>query len=533
MVCEPTMKLITLMDVQPSGAGYVAKDAFNLVASSDEWMSPVFSAVGPDGAIWFADWQNFIIQHNPTPSVNRGGFDAKTGVGGAHENDLRDHARGRIYRIVWDKPGSVAKAAQGDSAAELVAGLSGSTQYGRLQAQRLIVEGRKKDLAPALRDLVTKSPADVGAIHALWALQGLGELDAATHQAALLSSSAGLRRNAIRALGVDEPSQKLFFGSGVVADKDPATRLAAFVKLVEFPTTPEVQTLVRQLSADAAVKSDEWLNEASRLLAKKHKTATFVEGPNLLPNPGFEDVAADKKLPAGWKRRDYGSKPGNKTVAWAIVTDPALVHSGKNAVRVIARGDDDTSLFADVELKPNTEYRLSAWIKTHALRGKASLNDHIGRAETEKVVARESEWGEVDVVFNSGSRTKASINLLQVASGGDAIFDDVKLCELTMVGDAPVTAGVAARGEQIFWKHPVAACMNCHMVGGKGSAIGPALDGIATRAKPAYIQESLLEPNKVLAKGFEKLGVSPMPPMGLILKPQELEDVKAFLQTLK
>ena len=533
MVCEPTMKLISLMDVQPDGAGYVAKDAFNLVASSDEWMSPVFSAVGPDGAIWFADWQNFIIQHNPTPSVARGGYDAKTGVGGAHENDLRDHSRGRIYRIVWDKSGAVAKAAQGDSAAELVAGLSGSTQYGRLQAQRLIVEGKKKDLAPALRELVAKSSADVGAIHALWALQGLGELDAATHQAALLSSSPELRRNAIRALGADDASQKLFFGSGVVADKNPATRLAALVKLADLPSTPEVQTLVRQLAADAAVKSDEWLNEASRLLAKKHKTATFVEGPNLLPNPGFEDLAADKKLPAAWKRRDYGSKPGNKTVVWAIVSDPALVHSGKNAVRVIARGDDDTSLFADVELKPSTEYRLSAWIKTHAMRGKASLNDHIGRAETEKVIARESEWGEVDVVFNSGNRAKASINLLQVASSGDAIFDDVKLCELTMVGDAPVTAGVAARGEQIFWKHPVAACMNCHMLGGKGSAIGPALDGIATRATPAYIQESLLEPNKVLAKGFEKLGVSPMPPMGLILKPQELEDVKAFLQTLK
>ena len=96
-----------------------------------------------------------------------------------------------------------------------------------------------------------------------------------------------------------------------------------------------------------------------------------------------------------------------------------------------------------------------------------------------------------------------------------------------------MAAGDAKRGEDIFWKHPVAACMNCHMVKGKGSAIGPALDGIAARATPAYINESLLEPNKVLAKGFEKLGVSPMPPMGLILKPQELEDVKAFLQTLR
>ena len=532
MVCEPTMKLIGLMDVQPNGAGYVAKDGFSLVASSDEWMSPVFAEVGPDGAIWFADWQNFIIQHNPTPSVNRGGYDAKTGVGGAHENDLRDHARGRIYRIVWDKAGAIAKAAQGDSSADLLAGLAGSTQYGRLRAQRLIVEGKKTDLAPALRELVVKSSTDVAAIHALWSLQGLGELDAATHQAALLSASPELRRNAIRAVGADAAAQKLFFGAGVVADKQPATRLAAFVKLADFPTTPEVQTLVRQLAADPAVKSDEWLNEAARLLAKKHKTAVYVEGPNLLPNPGFEEVADDKKTPLGWKRRDYGTRAGNKDANWGIVIDPKNVRSGKHAMRAITRAEADTSFFAEVALKPNTEYRLSAWIKTHALRGKASLNDHIGRAETEKVTARESDWTEVEVVFNSGNRPKASINLLHVATG-DSFFDDVRLSELTVAGDAPVTAGVPSRGADIFWKHPTAACAICHMVGGKGSAIGPALDGIATRATPAYIHESLVEPNKVLAKGFEKLGVSPMPPMGLILKPQELEDVKAYLQTLK
>ena len=532
MVCEPTMKIIGLMDVQPDGAGYVAKDGYSLVASSDEWMSPVFAEVGPDGAIWFADWQNFIIQHNPTPSVGRGGYDAKTGVGGAHENDLRDHARGRIYRIVWDKPGAVAKATQGDSSAELLAGLSGSTQYGRLRAQRLIVEGKKKDLAPALRALVVKSSADIAAVHALWSLHGLGELDAPTHQAALLSSSPELRRNAIRALGADAASQNLFYGAGVVADKDAGTRLAAFVKLADFPTTPEVQTLVRQLSADGAVKSDEWLHEAARLLAKKHQTATYVQGPNLLPNAGFEELAADKGSPVGWRRRDYGARPGNKDAQWGIVTDPDHVRSGKHAMRAVTRAEADTSFFADVALKPNTEYRLSAWIKTRALRGKASLNDHIGRAETEKVTGREADWAEVEVIFNSGKLPKASINLLHVAQG-ESFYDDVKLCELSLVGEAPATAGDAVRGAEIFVKHPIAACSVCHMVGGKGSAIGPALDGLAARATPAYIQESLTEPNKVLAKGYEALGVSPMPPMGLILKAQELADVQAYLQTLR
>ena len=522
MVCEPTMKIIQLMDVQPSGAGYVAKDGFNLVASSDEWMSPVFAEVGPDGAVWFADWENFIIQHNPTPTEERGGYKAETGVGGAHKNDLRDHERGRIYRVVWDKAEKPAP--------DLVREFFSGTQYDRLQKQRLIVENKITDLVPPLTAMVKANDGKVGAIHALWAMHGLGKLDEATHKAALLAKDPALRRNAIRALGSDSAAQALFFGSGVVSDPDLTTRLAAMVKLAEFPTTPEIKTLTVRLAADPIVKADEWLAEAARILSKKHQTQIYKDGPNLLPNPGLETLAADG-LPEGWKRRDYGNRPGNAGAEWKTVTGEGNIHSGTNALRCIAREEADTSFFADVTLKPNTEYKLSAWIKGHGLRGKVSLNDNVTHHETEKVT-RESDWIEVETTWNSGAETKASINLLLVAKG-DGYFDDVSLVELLPIGEDALIAGDAKRGEEIFWKHPVAACMNCHMLGGKGSTVGPALDGIATRQSAAYITESLLEPNKVLAKGYEALGVSPMPPMGLILKPQELEDIKAFLQTLK
>jgi mono/diheme cytochrome c family protein len=187
-----------------------------------------------------------------------------------------------------------------------------------------------------------------------------------------------------------------------------------------------------------------------------------------------------------------------------------------------------------VALKPNTEYRLSAWIKTHAFRGKASLNDHIGRAETSPKISRNQDWTEVEVLFNSKDRPKASINLLHVGRG-DTYFDDVRLSELIPEAepDAGQLAGDAGRGQKIFWDHPVAACKNCHVLGGQGSAVGPALDGIAARKDAAYLMESLINPNARLAEGYTATPISPMPPMNLILKPQELADILAFLQSLR
>ncbi|MCX6956225.1 MAG: c-type cytochrome, partial [Verrucomicrobia bacterium] len=499
-------------------------------ASSDEWLSPVFAEVGPDGAIWVSDWQNYIIQHNPTPSLERGGYAAKTGVGGAHENPLRDHGRGRIYRIVWDqaKPAAI-KSLKGATTAQLVAALGDSTQFWRLTAQRLLVEGAHTDAAPALKQSLTGG-SPIKAIHALWSLHGLGQLDPATHRIALTHAAAGVRRNAIRALGTDAPAVALLFGTAVISDADSLTRLAAFVKLAEFPTTPQIKTVVTSLVRNPENQKDEWLREATRLLGKVHGATLYREGPNLLPNPGFETIGANS-LPEGWTRRDYGNREANTAAEWKVVSGEKEFHSGKQALRVITRGDADTSLHADVPLKPNTQYRLAGWVKTHAFTGRASLNVHTSRIETEIVRRRESDWTEVEIEFNSGALTTASVNVLHVARG-DTTFDDVRLTELSPADDTKLLAADPKRGEQLFLKHP-AACILCHSLKGQGSNVGPDLAGIATRATPAYIHESLLEPSKVIAKGYEQFKVSPMPPMGDIFSPQEISDLEAFLQTLK
>ena len=101
-VCGPTGNLLGTYRMEKKGAGYVAKNSFSFVASADEWFSPIVAEVGPDGHLWIADWYNFIIQHNPTPSVGRGGYAAQRGRGNAHVNPNRDRQHGRIYRVIWD-----------------------------------------------------------------------------------------------------------------------------------------------------------------------------------------------------------------------------------------------------------------------------------------------------------------------------------------------------------------------------------------------------------------------------------------------
>ena len=107
--------------------------------------APVDAQVGPDGAVWVADWYNFIIQHNPTPA----GF--QNGKGNAYENPLRDHQHGRIYRVVWNgAPAAKPMALHRDRPDELVRALRNDNLFWRLTAQRLLVERGKPDVAPQL-----------------------------------------------------------------------------------------------------------------------------------------------------------------------------------------------------------------------------------------------------------------------------------------------------------------------------------------------------------------------------------------------
>ena len=538
----PTGNLLGMFEHVREGAGFVAKNRFNFVASADEWFSPVAAEVGPDGNLWIADWYNFIIQHNPTPTKERGGFDGVRGKGNAHENANRDKQHGRIYRAIWDRAEESSITSLADATtAELIEALGHSNQFWRLTAQRLLVS-REYSKSPhlPLQEMVARG--GVAGAHALWTLDGLGLLDRDTHQLALLKPDPVLKRNAIRAIPNSDEGLQLFFDTAVVQAKDPLVRLAAFAKMAHFPDRERVELAARQLARDPANSGDEWLMTALKAggaVDMKRGKPRFT-GPNLLPNPSFEQVngAGD---PVEWTIRTYSGKADH-------AVDDTVARTGSRSLRISSEEGADSSFYARAKVDPDTDYRLHGWVRTEGklegARG-AQMNVHEvqgqeGGSRTNAHRETGGEWKPVEIIFNSMDKKRLTMNALFGGWGkarGKAWWDDVSLQKVTyeiieVPEDESITEGDAERGKEIFQQHPVAACIRCHVVDGEGGPIGPPLDGIASRKEEDYLRESLVDPMAQIAEGFQA-EVSPMPPMGVLLRPQELADVMAYLMTLK
>lgn len=278
-VTEPTGHLAATFFLEPQGSDFVSYNAWNLLASEDQWAAPIAAEVGPDGQVWMIDWYNFIVQHNPTPE----GFD--TGKGNAYETPLRDKRHGRIYRIVYTaaEPAAPTRLDPADGA-QLVAALEGDNMFWRLTAQHLLVERGQRNVVPKLVQLAEDQAVDeiglnTAAIHALWTLHGLETLDGSRPDAlaaallALKHPSAGVRRNALAVLPRDKRLISEIRSTGVLNDPDPQVRLAALLTLSEMPASDDAAAAVALALGDPRNLNDRWIPDAATSAAAAHDLA--------------------------------------------------------------------------------------------------------------------------------------------------------------------------------------------------------------------------------------------------------------------
>ncbi|MBD3628537.1 PVC-type heme-binding CxxCH protein [Cyclobacterium sp.] len=267
-VAEPTGRVLHNAIIEKDGSGFVEKNGFNILASSDEWFSPVHAEVGPDGALWIADWYNFIIQHNPTPK----GFE--NGEGNAYINPMRDREHGRIYRMVYKGSDNYQTMdIDPSSNSDLISGLKSDNMFWRMTAQKLIVENQNTSITNELLKLVDNTSVDeIGlnspAVHALWALHGTGALDGSNEAAlevvtrALNHPAAGVRKNALMVLPRDQQVLQAILDANLLNDPDLNTRKAAFLAVADMPSSDAASKLILEASNDADNSTDDYLPQA-------------------------------------------------------------------------------------------------------------------------------------------------------------------------------------------------------------------------------------------------------------------------------
>jgi putative membrane-bound dehydrogenase-like protein len=297
-VCEPTGHLVGVFLLSADGAGYRSTSPFNLLASDDEWTAPTMAEVGPDGSVWVIDWYNYIVQHNPTPE----GFE--TGKGAAYESELRDKKHARIYRVVYDNAPAASPLDLSNAApAELVKTLAHDNLFWRRHAQRLLVERGELDVVPQLLELVGDNSVDelslnVGVIHALWTLHGLGAINAehpqvlAAATAALRHPSAGVRPNAVQVLPAVAESTAAILAAGLLDDPDDQVRLQTLLALSDQPPNNDAGVAIAKFIAKPENAADRWLLDAATSAAATHSAHYLIAATDAdKPSPEERRVA--------------------------------------------------------------------------------------------------------------------------------------------------------------------------------------------------------------------------------------------------
>jgi putative membrane-bound dehydrogenase-like protein len=217
-------------EIRQAGSTVEARQVGDVVRSNDTWFAPSDLALGPDGALYVADWHDQRTAH-PDPDATW------------------DRTNGRIFAI--RARGAKARANNrldlgSESSERLVDLLGNANAWYRRKARRLLTERRAGELAERLRRRVQAGPGE-SALESLWALYGCGGLDDQTAEMMLEHADADVRAWCVRLLG-DESRVPSRLGARLVglADHEPDVTVRARLACTAWRLAPALGLEIAQ-----------------------------------------------------------------------------------------------------------------------------------------------------------------------------------------------------------------------------------------------------------------------------------------------
>lgn len=219
---------ISRFKLEEQGSGFVSKQAEDLLWSDNVAFRPVDISVGPDGAIYVADWYNPIIQHGEVDF-----FDPR-----------RDQQHGRIWRIVAKNRPLVKKPQLTNaSIEELLGALKQPEEWTRSQAKQVLKARDAKEVIAALQNWINNldrndAEYEHHLLEALWTYQTVGVVDEPLLLRLLSAQHHGARAAALRTLRawMNHISDASSLLTKAVADEHPVVRLEAVISLRKLQT---------------------------------------------------------------------------------------------------------------------------------------------------------------------------------------------------------------------------------------------------------------------------------------------------------
>ena len=244
----------------------------DFVWSEDNWFRPVDIELGPDGALYVADFYNRIIGHYEVELTHPG----------------RDRTSGRIWRIVYrggdakqppPAPSTIDRTKS--SVTDLIADLGHSNLVVRITAANQLVERaeRGEDVIGAVRTIMRHETPAQQRVHGLWVLQRLGVYDEVIWRNCATDPDRELRVHHLKTLidAKDLTAAAYTLVTTAMTDVDPFVRRAAAEVLGSHPSRENIRPLLA-LRRKTATDDNHLIHVARMALRDQLKTADMWKG---------------------------------------------------------------------------------------------------------------------------------------------------------------------------------------------------------------------------------------------------------------